>query len=109
MMTAQMAGNNSRRGLEKIFHMYDTEERGRITPDILRRVSIEMGDELDEEEIRGMIEHASNGRGYVGIEDFCVFMSQRMDPNAALPPDDDDDDNEFNDFIQLGERVDYGV
>jgi Ca2+-binding EF-hand superfamily protein len=74
MMTAKMSEQDSLDEIKKAFHLFDPDNSG-ITFEKLKRVAIELGEELTDEEIREMIREASaNDR--VTFEDFAAIMTK---------------------------------
>lgn len=58
----------------RAFDLFDSEGKGRITVDDLRRVARELGEGLEEEELNAMIEEFDlEGKGGVGKEEFATI------------------------------------
>ena len=58
----------------RAFALFDADGKGFISADDLRRVSRELGEGLEEEEVRGMVEEFDlDGRGGVGREEFLMI------------------------------------
>ena len=65
--------------LEGVFHLFDTERKGYITVDDLKRVAGELGESMTEEELKEMIYRAeSNETGQVSLEDFKGIMTRKL-------------------------------
>ncbi len=55
----------------RAFQLFDTEDKGYITIDDLRRVARELGEGLEEDELMAMIEEFDlEGKGGVGRDEF---------------------------------------
>lgn len=63
-----------REEIMRAFDLFDSEGKGRITVDDLRRVARELGEGLEEEELNAMIEEFDlEGKGGVGKEEFATI------------------------------------
>ena len=57
--------------IDRAFHLFDTENKGVITVDDLRRVAVELNEGMDEDELQAMIDEFDvEGRGGVDLEEF---------------------------------------
>lgn len=64
--------------LRRAFRLFDVEEKGMITLDDLVRVSQEIGQPLEEGEMKTMIqEFDSNGKGGVSEDEFIKLMMSK--------------------------------
>ena len=89
----------------KVFAAYDTEGSGSITFANLRRVAKELGENLTDDELQEMLNHADkSGNGSVSKDDFyrlmtkqtgtgspvvascCLLLPPRVPPVIARPP-----------------------
>ncbi len=62
----------------KVFAAYDTEGSGSITFANLRRVAKELGENLTDEELQEMLNHADkSGSGAVSQDDFYRLMTKQ--------------------------------
>uniref|UniRef100_A0A7S1D4K6 EF-hand domain-containing protein n=1 Tax=Cyclophora tenuis TaxID=216820 RepID=A0A7S1D4K6_CYCTE len=56
---------------EKAFRLFDKDQKGMICFEDLVRVSVELGEEMSEEELQEMVQEADrNGEGLVDLQDF---------------------------------------
>ena len=75
VMTSKMSERDSREEILKAFRLFDSNGTGRITFRELKRVAIELGEQLTDEEIQEMIDEADrDGDGEVTEEDFIRIM-----------------------------------
>jgi len=80
MMTAKMGDNDTRAEIDKVFKLYDVDETGKISLANLKRVAKELGENLTDEELQGMLDHADRSScGEVNAEDFYRMMKKRAD------------------------------
>ena len=72
-----------------MFALFDPDGNGRITMRDLKRVVLELGENISEDEMREMIEEADRDNdGHVTFDDF--FRIMRRKGGDALDDDDDD-------------------
>jgi Ca2+-binding EF-hand superfamily protein len=77
MMTKKMEEWNPEDEIRKAFRLFDDDNTGRISFKNLKRVSIELGENLTDEELREMIEEADRDNdGEVSYEDFVHIMKK---------------------------------
>jgi centrin-3 len=71
-VAAQLISNRDpREEILRAFALFDTEDKGIISLEDLRRVARELGEGLEEEELAAMIEEFDlEGKGGVGREEF---------------------------------------
>ena len=78
LMLSRVQSKENREEFEKVFQLFDSESKGTITFANLKRFALELGDEIQDEELMDMIERAdSNGDGAVTMDDFYNFMTKR--------------------------------
>lgn len=78
MMTARMGDMDSRADIAKVFALFDTENKGKITLRDLKRVAKELGETMCEAELLEMIERAdSDGDAEISLDDFITIMTKR--------------------------------
>jgi centrin-3 len=66
-----IAERDPRDEILRAFQLFDTDDKGKITLEDLRRVARELGEGLEEEELVAMIEEFDlEGKGGVGREEF---------------------------------------
>ena len=71
LMTAKMSDNDSKDDIRKVFKLFDEGGNGYVTITDLKRITKELGENLDENEMNEMIERAdSDGDGKVSFDDF---------------------------------------
>lgn len=76
-MTKQGSNRNSRGHYDKIFALFDDERTGYISIKNLRRVALELGEDISEEELNGMILRADlDNDELVGHEEFYTIMTR---------------------------------
>merc|ERR550534_598027 len=81
MMTARISDRDSREDIMKVFMLFDQDGTGRITLDDLKAVAEELGEELNVEELREMIERAdSDGSGSINPDEFYKIMVKKSFP-----------------------------
>lgn len=86
----RMNDRDSEEEVAKVFALFDPEGSGRITLAQLKRIITELGENIEEEEMRDMIKEADrDGKGYVTFEDFYRIQKRRPDPLDLLDEDDD--------------------
>lgn len=81
MMTARISDRDSREDIMKVFMLFDQDGTGRITLDDLRVVAEELGEELNDEELREMISRADqDGSGSISPDEFYNIMVKKSFP-----------------------------
>ena len=82
MMTAKMSTNDSKEDVKKVFGMFDEAGTGKITFKDLKKICKELGENLTDEEIQGMLDHADKSNlGYVNMDDFYRLMKKKTNAN----------------------------
>jgi centrin-1 len=77
-LTQRLGDKDSRSGIQRIFNLFDTEHKGSVTFKDLKRVSKELGEQLNDEEIMEMVQRAdSNADGEISFEDFYGIMARK--------------------------------
>jgi centrin-1 len=75
MMTAKMGGRDPMDEIRKAFILFDDDHTGKISFKNLKRVSLELGENLTDEELREMIEEADRDNdGEISFEEFVRYM-----------------------------------
>jgi centrin-1 len=78
MMTAKISDRDSREDINKVFAMFDSENKGSITLRDLKRVAKELGETMTEAELLEMIERAdSDADGSISADDFFQILTRR--------------------------------
>ena len=84
MMTAKM-GADTKEDVMKVFAAYDTEGSGSITFANLRRVAKELGENLTDDELQEMLNHADkSGNGSVSKDDFYRLMTKQTGTGSPV-------------------------
>lgn len=77
MMAQKMAARDSREEMLKAFVLFDTEGTGRISFQNLKRVAMELGENMTDAELQEMIDEADrDGDGEVNEEEFLRLMKK---------------------------------
>jgi len=77
VMTVKMAEKDSNEEILKAFRLFDDDETGTISFKNLKRVAKELGEELNDEELREMLDEADlDGDGEVNEEEFLRVMKK---------------------------------
>ena len=78
LMTAKMSDNDSKDDIRKVFKLFDEEGNGFLSINDLKRVAKELGENMDENELKEMIERADgDGDGKVSFDDFFTVMTKK--------------------------------
>lgn len=77
MMTIKMGERDSRGEMLKAFRLFDDDETGKISFKNLKRVSMELGEKMTDEELQEMIDEADrDGDGEVNQDEFLRIMKK---------------------------------
>ena len=77
MMTTKMGERDSHEEMIKAFRLFDDDETGKISFRNLKRVAMELGESITDEELQEMIDEADrDGDGEVSQEDFIRIMEK---------------------------------
>lgn len=77
MMTTKMAERDPREEMIKAFRLFDDDETGKITFKNLKRVAVELGENMTDEELQDMIDEADrDGDGEVSLDEFLRIMKK---------------------------------
>ena len=77
MMTTKMGERDSREEIIKAFRLFDDDETGKISFRNLKRVAMELGESITDEELQEMIDEADrDGDGEVSQEEFIRIMEK---------------------------------
>eukprot|EP00388_Colpodella_angusta_P007160 GDKJ01020465.1.p1 GENE.GDKJ01020465.1~~GDKJ01020465.1.p1 ORF type:complete len:181 (-),score=43.20 GDKJ01020465.1:39-581(-) len=80
LMSTKLADKFSRGEILKVFQLFDDEDTGKITFRNLKRVALELGEALTDEELHEMLEEADrNGDGVISPDEFYRVMRRRGD------------------------------
>ena len=77
MMTTKMGERDSTEEIIKAFRLFDDDETGKISFRNLKRVAMELGESINDEELQEMIDEADReGTGEVSLDDFMRIMKK---------------------------------
>jgi centrin-1 len=77
MMTTKMGERDSTEEMIKAFRLFDDDETGKISFRNLKRVAMELGENITDEELQEMIDEADrDGDGEVSQEEFIRIMEK---------------------------------
>lgn len=78
IMTARASDKNSRENLKKVFAFFDDERTGFVSAKNLRRITKQLNQKIDEQELQEMIDKADlDNDGLVSEEEFYQIMTKR--------------------------------
>lgn len=78
MVTPRMLNRDSRDEIMKVFALFDDDNTGSISFKNLKRVAMELGENLTDEELQEMIDEADrDGDGVINEEEFYRVMRKR--------------------------------
>ena len=90
MVTPRMQNRDSREEIMKVFALFDDDNSGGISFKNLKRVAMELGENLTDEELQEMIDEADrDGDGVINEEEFYRVMRKRENPLDEIDSDDD--------------------
>ncbi|XP_008323352.1 centrin-3 [Cynoglossus semilaevis] len=76
VLTERILNRDPKEEILKAFKLFDDDESGKISLRNLRRVARELGENISDEELRGMIdEFDADGDGEINQEEFLSIMS----------------------------------
>jgi len=77
MMTTKMGERDSTEEIIKAFRLFDDDETGKISFRNLKRVAMELGESINDEELQEMIDEADrDGDGEVSQDEFIRIMEK---------------------------------
>jgi centrin-1 len=77
ILTAKLGQRDAHEEMLKAFRLFDDDETGYVTFNNLKRVAMELGEDISNEELQEMIDEASrDGSGRVSQDDFCRIMKK---------------------------------
>ena len=78
MMTARISDKNSRDDIERVFKLFDSNRRGEITLEDMKRVAKELGEDISEKELSEIIQRADlDNDSKLTFEDFYQVMTKK--------------------------------
>ncbi len=90
MVSPRMLNRDSREEIMKVFSLFDDDNSGAISFKNLKRVAMELGENLTDEELQEMIDEADrDGDGVINEEEFYRVMRKRENPLDEIDSDDD--------------------
>jgi Ca2+-binding EF-hand superfamily protein len=79
LMTARINEKESKEDIRKVFRLFDEENTGYITAQNLKKIAKDLGETMEDIEIREMIERAdTDGDGRITFEDFYSIMTKKV-------------------------------
>ena len=92
IMTPRMSEKDTRDEILKIFRLFDEDSTGKISFRNLKKVALELGEGLSDDELHEMIEEADrDGDGLINFDEFYRVMKKRGN-NPLDDMDSDEDD-----------------
>ena len=77
LMTVKLGQRDSHEEMLKAFRLFDDDESGYVTFKNLKRIAMELGESISDEELQEMIDEADrSGQGKVSQDDFCRIMKK---------------------------------
>lgn len=70
--------NDKRDEMQRVFDMFDVENKGYINQNDLRKVAIELGETMADEEIDEMVQRVASADGKVTFEEFSDIMTRQL-------------------------------
>jgi Ca2+-binding EF-hand superfamily protein len=90
IMRDKMFEKGSKEEIMKIFQLFDDEQSGKISFRNLKKIAIEIGENITDDEIRDMIDEADrDGDGALNFEEFYRVMKRRNDDPLSYWSDSD--------------------
>eukprot|EP01083_Nonionella_stella_P031053 85060_1 len=78
LMTARISDKDSKENINKVFELFDDDGKGHITVEDLKKVAINLGEEMSDEELKEMIDRAdTDNKGYVNTDEFFNIMTKK--------------------------------
>ncbi len=78
-ITEKLGDNRSRKGLNNIFDSLKDQKVGEITPEVLAKIAAEVGDELNEQDIKKILQTISGQSSSINInqDEFYYIMTKK--------------------------------
>ena len=81
---------DSKDEIMKIFKLFDEDNLNKITFKHLKRIAVEVGEKIPDDELKEMLEEADrDGDGMLNFEEFYRIMRRRGDPLDDFDSDDE--------------------
>mmetsp|Transcript_40200 Transcript_40200/g.29647 ORF Transcript_40200/g.29647 Transcript_40200/m.29647 type:complete len:92 (-) Transcript_40200:26-301(-) len=91
-----MKNRSSKEEILKIFKLFDEDNTGRISFKNLKKISQEIGENLNDDELHEMIAEADrSGDGLITFEDFFRVMKKKNDDPLGEFDSDEEEDGEY--------------
>lgn len=79
LMTNRVTEKDTRASMDKIFALFDYEKVGAISVDNLKKVAKDLGENIDDRELKEMFNRAdSNGDGVIDSDEFYTVMTRQI-------------------------------
>ena len=79
LMSNRVSVSSSKASILKIFPLYDDEKTDHISVKNLRRVAVDLGEDISEEELQEMIDRADLDKdGLVNFEEFYTILTRKI-------------------------------
>ena len=78
-ISEKLGDNKTRKGLNNIFDSLKDKKIGEITPEILAKIAAEVGDELNEEDLKKILQTISGSSPSINInqDEFYYIMTKK--------------------------------
>ena len=78
-ITEKMGDNKTRKGLNNIFDSLKDQKTGEITPEVLAKIAAEVGDELNEQDLKKILQTISGPSPSINInqDEFYYIMTKK--------------------------------
>ena len=78
-ITEKMGDNKTRKGLNNIFDSLKDQKTGEITPEVLAKIATEVGDELNEQDLKKILQTISGPSPSINInqDEFYYIMTKK--------------------------------
>ena len=89
---------DSKEEIFKVFKLFDEDGSGKISFKNLRKIALEVGENLTDEEIKDMLSEADRSthqEGLIDFEDFYKVMKKKCDDPLGEFDSDEDDEPEY--------------
>lgn len=79
LMTYRVSSTSKQEAIRKVFPLYDDEKTDHISVKNLRRVAMDLGEEISEEELQEMITRADlDNDGLVNFDEFYTIVTRKI-------------------------------
>lgn len=78
-MTHKVSQTSEKASIRKVFPLYDDEKTDHISVKNLRRVAMDLNEDITEEELQEMIDRADEDKdGLVNFEEFYTILTRKI-------------------------------